>query len=266
VESNLLSSIERGWEREVASGDVARQLAAWRLAHSGLRRFATPHSLLRFLHGPGDSAAKDQILAALLTEAPADDVAARLVLRAIVPGLRGRGGRALVDAAERDELWSAVVANAWERIRTYPAEGGPRRVAAALVLNAVRDALRELGQRRRERAELDPRWAVPSTPPVDADVEGLLGRAVAAGALSEREAELVLASRIDGQALASVAEAEGVAYNTMKLSRQRAERRLLLWLGYRAVPRGQQRRPSSSARVAGAGPLGQAGGNDQPTP
>lgn len=265
MESNPLSSIEQEWERELASGDVARRLAAWRLAHPVLRRFASPPSVLRFLHGPGDSAAKDRVLAALLIEAPADDVAARLVLRAILPGLRGRGGRAMVDARERDELWSAVLANAWERIRSYPAEGGPGRVAATLVLNAVRDALRELGQRRRERAELHPRSAVPSTPPVDGDVDGLLGRAVAAGALSEREAELVLATRIDGRALAAVAAVEGVAYNTMKLRRQRAERRLLLWLGFRAVPRGQQRRPSSSARVAGAGPSGQAGGNDQPT-
>lgn len=259
------TAIEREWERELASGLAARRFADWRRRHSALRRFSSPHAVLRFLHGPGDPGGKDRVLAALLSEAPADVVAARFVLRAILPGLRGRGGRALIDARERDELWSAMLASAWERIRSYPTEGGPRRVAATLVLNAVRDALRELGQRRRERAELDPPSAVPSTTPVDVDVEALLGRAVAAGALSGREAELVLATRIDGRALASVAQAEGVAYNTMKLRRQRAERRLLLWLGYPAVPRGQQRRPSLTARVAGAGPSGQAGGNDQPT-
>jgi DNA-directed RNA polymerase specialized sigma24 family protein len=88
----------------------------------------------------------------------------------------------------------------------------------------------------------------------DADVDSLLETAVRAGALSADEAETILASRIDGRDLADLARCAGVSYNAMKVRRQRAERRLLVFLGYRPVPRGRQNRPSSLARVAGDGP------------
>ena len=56
-------------------------------------------------------------------------------------------------------------------------------------------------------------------------------RAVAAAAISEEEAELILRTRIDGADLRALADEAGLAYNTLVVRRLRAERRLLLFLG-----------------------------------
>jgi DNA-directed RNA polymerase specialized sigma24 family protein len=261
-----LDQMEQEWRHEILGDRVAARFAYWRGQHRPLRAFGSPVGIVRFLHGEGDPARKDEVLEAVLREASGDEVAARFVLHAILPGLKHRAGRMLIDSRDREELWSALLAIAWQRIRSYPQAGGPRRVAATLVLNVVRDSVRELRRRREEAGELisPEATAIAATgaPSPDNDVEALVEEGVAAGAISESEAELVLATRIDGRPLATLAEETGVAYNTMKVRRQRAERRLLLWLGYPPVPRGQQRRPSLAARVVGAGPSGQAGGSD----
>ena len=151
----------------------------------------------------------------------------------------------------------------WEGIRCYPLARRRRRVAANLLLDTMHRTLVELG---RESAWLSVRSVASverqsgrAPEEIDADVDALLDGAVGAGAVSAEEAELILASRIDGRELADLARTAGVSYNTMKLRRQRAERRLLVFLGYRPVPRGQQNRPFSLARVAGAGPQGPVG-------
>ena len=149
-----------------------------------------------------------------------------------------------------------MFAAVWEEIRGYPLERRPRRVAANLLLDTLHLTLEELGRESAWRAvwlgNLDTdRSAAPEE--IEGDVDGLLGDAVRACAISSEEAEVILSSRIDGVPLADLARSAGVSYNTMKLRRQRAERRLLLFLGFRPVPRGQQNRPSSLARVAGVG-------------
>ena len=93
----------------------------------------------------------------------------------------------------------------------------------------------------------------PDAGEVDGDVEALLDKAVEAHAITAGEAELILCTRIDGAELAALADAQGVSYNAIRVRRQRAERRLLVFLGFRPVLRGPQTRPSSFARVAGAG-------------
>ena len=94
---------------------------------------------------------------------------------------------------------------------------------------------------------------------VDRDVEQLIGRAVAAAAISEDEAQLILRSRIDRADLHRLAEHEGVAYHTLKVRRLRAEKRLLLFLGNPVVTFRGSKGLLSSARVMGAGLTGSAG-------
>jgi hypothetical protein len=95
--------------------------------------------------------------------------------------------------------------------------------------------------------------------PLDRDVEQLIGRAVAAAAISEDEAQLILRSRIDRADLRQLAANEGVAYNTLVVRRLRAERRLLLFIGKPAVTSAGSKGLLSSARVIGAGLTGSAG-------
>ena len=93
----------------------------------------------------------------------------------------------------------------------------------------------------------------------DSDVEQLLQRAVAAAAISDEEAELILRTRIDDIDLNSLAEDLGIAYHTLNARRLRAEKRLLLFLGHVPVTFRGRKGPVCSARVIGAGLTGSAG-------
>jgi DNA-directed RNA polymerase specialized sigma24 family protein len=244
--------LDADWRREASAPLMRARFAAWRDAEPALSRFGDVVSLLRFMRRPGSGAGKDGVLRALLARARHERLAARVVLQLITPGLKRLAGEILTDARDRDELWSALLAVAWEQIRTYPVERRPRRVAANLLLDTLHRTLAELArQTRRSIAEVAQSVEGAGWPCADErDVDALLERAVAAAAITPREAEVILVTRIDGIRLSDVARQQGVSYNTMKLRRQRAERRLLAFLGYVPVPRGQQRRPSSGARVA----------------
>jgi hypothetical protein len=256
--------LEHDWRREQHRPLLRSQFQAWREAEPALSRFEDPAALLRFLRVPGSNDGKDAALCALLVQAKSEPLAGRVVLEAILPGLKKLAGRILVDAREREELWSALMACAWERIRTYPVERRPRKVAANLLLDCLRGTLAALTGARRAAVlgsfaalgELEaPRRC-------EGDVDALLAEARTAGAVSRYEANLILATRIDGVPLSALARSQRVSFDTLKHRRQRAERRLLFFLG-RPVPQKGAKRPFSVARVAGDGPSGLAGGDDQ---
>jgi hypothetical protein len=256
---DLIERLEAEWPL-LAAGPLQQRLRLWAEQEPALTGFATPKQLLRQLRSlRGRPRAEDAILAALVRQAQADPLAARVVLQALLPGLKALAGRLLLDAGERDELWSALLAHCWERIRSYPLERRPTRVAANVLLDTLKRTSRELTHRRRDRDQLsdDATRAVETRG--SADVERLLERAVAAAAISAAEAELILRTRIDGEDLRAVAAELGVAYHTLTVRRLRAEKRLLLFLGYRAVTFRGRRRPLSSARAVGAGLTGSAG-------
>jgi DNA-directed RNA polymerase specialized sigma24 family protein len=251
-------SLESDWQQVVHSALLTDRFRVWRVKEPALARFVDATALVRFMRRPGPRAEKDAVLCALLTWAKDESIGARVVLETIRPGLLNLSARIMRDAREREELRSTMYLAAWEGIRSYPLARRPRRVAANLLLDTMHRTLVELG---RESAWLASRSIAslesqPSAEPeeIDAGVDSLLEAAVRAGAVSADEAEAILASRIDGIDLADLARCAGVSYNAMKLRRQRAERRLLVFLGYRPVPRGRQNRPSSLARVAGDGP------------
>lgn len=238
-----LARLEREWlSLQPRLGLLYR---AWAREEPALASFSSPRRLLAFLHSPGPSGPKDEALAALLRQAAVEPLAARLLLEALLPGLKCLARRLLFDPSEREDLWALLLAGAWERISSYPLERRPRKVAANILLDTLADTLALLRAERRLSGELarDPLRERAAEQPVGGDVEALLAAAVRRGSLTAAEAELVLATRFDGRSLAALAEETGVAYNTMKLRRQRAERRLLIFLGYPPVPRGRQERP-----------------------
>ncbi|MBS1868290.1 MAG: sigma-70 family RNA polymerase sigma factor [Actinobacteria bacterium] len=154
--------------------------------------------------------------------------------------------------------------------RRHPSlERRPRRIAANLLLDTLRPTLRAMRAARAgepptalESRELRPVWP---TAAEDGDLDALLAEAVAAGAITRKEAELVAVTRFDGVPLAHLAELGGQPYNRLKVRRQRAERRLLVWMGYRPVPRRPQNRHSSHVPVPGAGSHAQAGASCSPS-
>ncbi|HUB73488.1 MAG TPA: hypothetical protein VL979_05585 [Solirubrobacteraceae bacterium] len=255
-----VNTLASDWNREQGSPVFRARFRAAKDAEPALSRFADAAALVRFMRRPAGSAEKDAVLCALLGWAKREPAGARLVLETIRPGLLNMAGRLLSDTRDADELWAIIVAALWEGIRAYPLPRRRRRVAANLLLDAMHRTLVALGRESEWRSM----WVgfdrkTPAPEAVEGDVDGLLDGAVRACAISADEAEVICASRIDGVPLADLARSAGVSYNTMKLRRQRAERRLLLFLGYRPVPRGQQNRPLSLARVTGTGSHGPVG-------
>ena len=264
-----------GWEREwdaLAGGRLRAALRRWEGSEPLLARFEDPGRLVAFLWDErGSSAEKDGVLLALLRLARVDPLAGRVVVQAMLPGLKGLGARLLRPLPGRDgrvfgrdELWQVLFCSLFERVGSYPLERRPRKVAANLLLDTLHAAV---AAQKREAAA---RWQLPLEgldeeallePEEEAfgepvDVEGPLRRAVAAGAIGFEEAELVLATEVDGQSLSEAAVRLGVSYDVVKVRRQRAEHRVLVFLNgeaevpyVRVDPSGRSKRPSSGAHA-----------------
>jgi hypothetical protein len=258
---DVIELLEAEWP-SLAAGPLRAALAAWSEQESALTGFETPQQLLRHLRGlRGNRRAEDEILAALLRRARSDPLAGRVVLQALLPGLKALAGRILLDVGERDQLWSALLAHCWERIRRYPLERRPTRIAANTLLDTLQKTTRELKRERRDRErfgnELPAEQAAPGLHV--RDVGEVLERAVAAAAITDEEADLILRTRIDGVDLHTRASEIGLAYNSLVVRRLRAEKRLLLFLGQPAVTFRRPKAPLCSARELGAGLTGSAG-------
>lgn len=261
---DVVSRLEHEWI--ALSRPLALRLLEWGRKERALARFRSPEELIRFLRRPGLWAAKDTVLGALLARARVEPLAGRVVLEAILPGLKRTAERVILDAHDREELWQLLLACAWEQIRTYPLERRPARVAANLLLDTRRRALDEFTRERLPRTELPyEALAVPAAAAdPESDVEVLLDRAVAAGAITHDEAQLVLRTRIDGLSVTAVADELDLPYITAYMRRHRAERRLLVFIGHRPVKKAGRKAHCSIARVAGAGTVGSAGGGPLP--
>lgn len=260
-ERDLVERLEAEWP-VLAAGPLRARLRQWAAQESALVGFATPQQLLRHLRGlRGQTAAEDAILAALVRQAGTDPLARRVVLQALLPGLKTVAKRILVDADQRDEVWAALLFHCWERICCYPLERRPARIAANIVLDALNQTTREFRRelRNRDRFGLELPEEHPAAAPVDSDVVRLIAQAVASTAITAEEANLILRTRIDGEDLRALADAQEVAYHTLKVRRLRAEKRLLLFLGHPGVTSRGSKALLSSARVIGAGLTGSAG-------
>jgi DNA-directed RNA polymerase specialized sigma24 family protein len=252
VTSDPVVSLEREW-RQLSRAVLPARLRLWAEREPALAPFVDPGRLVAFAHGPAPSASKDELLRALVRLAADDALAARAVLHVLLPGLKRIAGRAMHDLSERDELWELLLAHAWERIRCYPLARRPRHIAANVLLDALKRTMRELERERRRRRRSDAEPAA-SAPARDSrsEIAHVLLDAVAAGAISQLEARIIFQTRIEHCSLAEVAAEEELAYNALRVRLQRAERRLLLHLGYPDVPNRRAKGPFSSARVVGA--------------
>jgi DNA-directed RNA polymerase specialized sigma24 family protein len=255
-----VNTLASDWSRELCSPVFRARFRAARDTEPALSRFADAAALVRFMRRPAAHTEKDAVLCALLAWAKREPAGARVTLETIRPGLLNMAGRFLSDTRDAEELWAIILAAIWEGIRDYPLPRRQRRVAANLLLDTMHRTLVALGRESEWRSM----WVgydrkLPAPEVIESEIDQLLDRAVRACAISADEAEVICATRIDGVPVVDLARSAGVSYTTMKLRRQRAERRLLMFLGYRPVPRGQQNRPLSLARVTGAGSHGLVG-------
>ena len=230
---NAVIQLEREWPILEQRG-VAQALPGWQRSQPRLLPFQTARQLLRFLHAAPPEQT-DPLFHALLTLAREDALAGRFLLQAILPALRAQAERIRHPGGQRDELWELLLFYAWEAICCYPL-CRRLRVAANLVLQILHDTTRELHRPHRTHeepfahADLDDIFTraghahVDGRPLCSPDVPVL--RAVAAHLISERDADLILQSRVDGVRLPLLARTLAVSYHALRQRRQRAEQRL----------------------------------------
>jgi DNA-directed RNA polymerase specialized sigma24 family protein len=261
-----LLALEREW-RMLVRGRLGSEFRRWKVAEPALARFNSPDRLIRFLWDKQASPVeKDRLLAALLRSARTESSASRVVLQAMLPALKVLSAEFLrrdpdregEPALEREELWQVLFVAMLERIKTYPLDDRPRKIAANLRWDTKHAVLPELDRARSARHDLpkdEPLEPVGESAPYMAeDVEAPLRRAVAARAISQADADLLLWVDVDRVSLRLAAERLGISYNAAKHRRQRARRALLMFLRpwthniyVRDDPKGALDRPSSGA-------------------
>lgn len=228
--SEVLSRLDAEWRRVASSPAARRALARWAVAHPSLRGLVGLDELIERRRDPQKAPA---ILAALAALAADDELAARTLLKALVPGLvrlattAGFGDRDAIDE---------MLSLAWERIRTYPTER-PGTVAGNVLLDVKK-------RYRRHRGIDEPRSTVlrpsPILPPGDAGVarsaeDEALDRVAFDELLAAQRRVVgdwglraVVSTRVAGRSLAEVAAEENISVQTLYVRRIRAERRLAL--------------------------------------
>lgn len=256
-----VEQLENEW-RQLTRGPLQARMRVWAAANPALAAFPDPAGLIRFLRGPSRWQDKDAVLAALLVLARQEPLAGRVLLQALLPGLKALAGRLLLTGSERPGLWQLLLAQVWEQICCYPVERRPRKIAANLLLDTLNQTTRMLKRERQHRQQLplEPLPAVASVSEASGDVERPLHDAIAAEAITAAEAELILRTRIDGASLALLAREAGLPYMALHARRYRAEKRLLLFIGAAAAKKRSRNRPSSTARAGGDRLAGSAGG------
>jgi hypothetical protein len=237
---DLLTRLDAEIATRRASGALAEALRHWRTRQVGLASFEHPDDLIRLARATRDERRepKDKVLAALCVEGVhGDDDAAVLLVWLMLPSLLiVRRRLAARSALETDELDAELLAGLWEaaaRVRPGAlyvakrlADGARHRAFAAI--------LREENWTGRI-APLQDEIGESQTVSADAsEVRDVLSEAVAAGVISELEAELFRASRAVAPRLRSHL---GISESAARSRRLRAKRRLLDWLPDFSPPR-----------------------------
>lgn len=164
--AQMLQALDREWSELATSPSARRALMRWSNTH---RHLAGHRDLNAVLDARRDPARADGVLRSLAMLAPTDELAARTLLQAMVPGvLKFARTHATDDQGALEEL----LALAWIRIRTYPPERHGS-VAANIVLDVRKHyrAHRDIDHPRLTAAPVD---SLDQRPSVEDQVLGRL--------------------------------------------------------------------------------------------
>jgi hypothetical protein len=225
---SVFDLLDDEWRRLRADRGAGRRLQDVCDAAGGAVSLGDVERFVRAAH-PADA---DRVLLALVRRAVAGDaLAARVLLQLLLPGTRALARRwwALGDA---DERAAAAVTAVYHRIRHYPIERRPGRVAANVLLDAAHELRRAVpkllvtpsADPAAQAALLDrARTVHRSVEHPAVELTEVLADAVAAGIVGRDDAELIARSRIGGQRVADIAQHRGLRPRTLWDRRQRAE-------------------------------------------
>lgn len=223
--STVFDLLEREWCSLAHDPGAARRLGEVCRTAGGA---ATLADVMAYVRG-ADPVTADRVLVALVRRAVTGDaLSARVLLQLLLPGTRNLARRwwALGDP---DERAAAAVAAVYHRIRHYPLERRPAKVAVNVLMDAARELRRNVARSAgaicTPVAEPGPPAETGSPDPTGELVEVLVD-AVADGRISAADARLIAESRIAGTRVEVLAARDGVSTRTLWARRQRAERAL----------------------------------------
>ena len=229
--TTVIDLLEREWPGVECSSASSRQLRRWASQDTQLAPFATLAELRAAVEDRSTTAEiRDGILLAVVRRAADDDLAARTLLQLLLPGCKAMVAR-FCWTDDIDEVAAAVVAATYDRIRTYPVDRRPGRVAANILLD-VKQRLFWRSPARVPTVCLDEvSHSMPAAEPephVAAELLDLLQWAVEVGHLSAADAQLLGATRVAGETVDNLCARSNEKPQSVRRRRQRAEQRLAL--------------------------------------
>jgi hypothetical protein len=216
---DLFDVLDQEWRTLNLQPSTAATYKTWQDHTPLFGLWPGPDALMWAARRCGESAVSDTLLAHLAARANNDDLAARTVLQALVPGLK------LIVArhhwlTDPEDLEATTVAIAWERIRNYPIRRRPRRIAANIILDTGQRLRRSLPDRL--RSELPTGTANVSTDDYDLiDTIDLTRRTV-----DPLTADVILRTRCLDQPVRALADDYELTASALRERRRRGEIRV----------------------------------------
>lgn len=126
----------------------------------------------------------------------------------------------------KEDVVASVVAETFARIRTYPFDRRPARIAA----NITRDVNQRFWRAKQEPVEIDDQrhWQLSTgtfTPNSLTELLDLVAVGVRSNAISIDDAELILSARVFDEPVKSQAHRRAIKPQSVRRNRQRAERK-----------------------------------------
>lgn len=218
---DIFASLTHEWSVLTGMPGTRCRYGRWQVNETCFRQWPTVEELIAFAQRRGDPSASDQALALLARWSPSDDLAARALLQALLPGLR-----AIVVKhywlTDDEDLAASTIALAWERIRTYPYANRPQRIAANVIRDTAHRLRRTYRDDQRAPSTLDASTLQSEEPAYRTiDVLDLARRN-----LDEQSLAVVVRTRLRGEDVASVAAELRCTAPALRERRRRAEDKL----------------------------------------
>lgn len=220
--SYILASLDAEWRRIARRPAARRAMVRWADTHAALRGAADLDELLERRRDP---AVAPPILATLAALAQTDELAARTLLQALLPGLVRLAATAGYDDPAAIE---EIVSLAWERIRTYPTRR-PGSVAG----NVLLDVKKRYRSHRHIEAPRSPELTVEAGGTARSAEDEAVDRVALRELLTahrevvgERGLQALVRTRLVGLSLADVAAEENATVHTITQRRWLAAQRM----------------------------------------
>jgi hypothetical protein len=222
----LFSDLDVEWSDLARAPQATATVRRWANDDLALRDFDSLYGVVFHAQSCGDPLVSDSILACLARRAPNDDLAARALLQAVLYGLIRIAVDFRTATFSEEEIASVVVTAGYQRIRTYPIERRPGRIAANVLLDTRQTVSRSLCKRRVDEvlaSDVGTRDVAEAERSATDELLDLVDEAVRRRRLRLDDARLILLTRVADVPMAEIAAEQGCLPHSLRRRRLRAE-------------------------------------------